>query len=190
MRSKPLRGSANAGVRRMRSILLVSLMALVSCAHARPDQPVGVLVKPSPAPCLSPLNGYDTLIAITNNSNQNITFSTYGAEGPPYKLFPDAFNVLAAESPSQDFSPWVVMLEHSMPPSHEVRLGPGDLADFTVSTGRWPSPDNRLLFKLEVRDTRWRPYLSEELQVCRPRSAPDNSFKPNPLRGQERDGGS
>jgi hypothetical protein len=169
----------------MRPIFLASLLALAlaGCAHVQADQPVGILIEPSSAACLSPLVGYDTLIAITNNSNQKVTFSTYGAAGPPYKLFPDAFDVLAAPPPSEEFSPWEVILEHSMPPTHEVRLGPGDKAEFTVSTSRRPDSDSPLLFKLQVRDTDWRPYQSKALQVCQPRSAPNNSFKPKPLRG-------
>jgi hypothetical protein len=176
------RPRVNSNVRRMRPILLASLLALTSCAHTPSYPLIGVLVEPAPAPCLSPLVGYDTLISITNNSNQKVAFNTYGASGPPYKLFPDAFDVLAAESPSQDFSPWEVILEHSMPPTHEVRLGPGDRAEFTVSTSRWPGPDSRLLFKLQVRDTNWRPYQTEARQVCQFRAAPNNSIKPNTLR--------
>ena len=167
----------------MRPILLASLLAPVSCAHVLPEPPIAVLIEPLPVRCLSPLSGYDTRIAITNNSSQELTFRTYGASRPPYKLFPDAFDVLAAKPRSGLFSPWEVVLEHSMPPTHEVKLSPGDRAEFTVSTTRWPSPDNDLQFKLQVRDASWRAYQSEALQVCQSRSAPNNSFKPKPLRG-------
>ncbi len=106
---------------------------------------------------------------ITNRSNQTIAFNSYGSSGPPYALFPDAFEVLAAQPLTQEFSLWEPILDHSMPPSHEVRLNPGDRAEFTVGTSHWPSPDSNLLFKFQVLDTQWRPYLSETLQVCQPR---------------------
>ncbi len=153
----------------MRPIVSTSLLALAGCAHIQSAQPMGVLVEPIPAACLSPLISDDTRIAVTNRSSRTIAFNTYGPSGPPYVLFTDAFDVLAAQSQIQDFPSWQPILEHSMPPSHEVRLAPGNRAEFIVGASRWPSPDSELLFKLQVRDTRWRPYQSEALRVCQPR---------------------
>lgn len=153
----------------MRPILLASLLTLAGCTHVQPGQAVGLRVEPAPEACLSPLIGHNTRIVVANHSNQKIAFNTYGPSGPPYVLFADAFDVLAAQSPTQDFSSWQPILEHSMPPSHEVRLAPGDRAEFIVGLSRWPSPDSELMFKLQVRDTRWRPYQSKALRVCQPR---------------------
>ncbi len=153
----------------MKPILLASMLALAGCAHLQSEPPVGVRVEPTPDACLSPLTDHHTRIVIANHSNQKIAFNTYGSSGPPYVFFSDAFDVLAAQSLMQDFSSWEPILEHSMHPSHEVRLDPGDRAEFIVGASRWPSLGSKLLFKLQVRDTQWRPYLSEALQVCQPR---------------------
>lgn len=150
----------------MKPILIASLLAISGCVHTPPEPLAGILVEPVPAPCLSRLDGNDARIAITNGSDQKIAFSTYSASGPPYRLFPDAFVVLAAESPLQEFSLWEVVLEHSMPPTHEVRLDPGDRAEFKVDMSLWPKPESRLQFKLQVRDVHWHPYTSKALQVC------------------------
>lgn len=145
------------------------MLALAGCVHLQSEPPVGVRVEPTPEACLSPLIDHDTRILIANHSNQKIAFNTYGSSGPPYVFFSDAFDVLAAQSLTQDFSSWEPILEHSLPPSHEVSLAPGDRAEFVVGASHWPSPENKLLFKLQVRDTKWRPYQSEALRVCQPR---------------------
>jgi hypothetical protein len=167
----------------MRPSIFAVCIAVAGCAHL--SQPVtGVSVEAVPRSCIGPLVGSQASIAIVNNSNKRVSFSSYGQSGPPFELHPRSFSLLAAQSPTQAYSLWQVVLEEVMPPSHEVTLGPGDRAEFLVSPSHaWPSPDRKETFKFEVRDTYNRSYFSEALRVCQPRSAPNNSFKPKPLRG-------
>lgn len=150
----------------MRPALLALGIAVAGCTHVPPGQLVGISVAPVPNSCLEPLVGADTLILITNASGQKVAFRTYGAAGPPFKLYPGFFQVLAAAPPARDFSPWQVVLDEFVPPSHEVTLGPGDRAEFVLSPSQWPTSNNQEEFKLEVRDANYQPHLSEALRVC------------------------
>jgi hypothetical protein len=163
------------------SIVAAAAFALGGCIHA-PTTPVGgVVVSPAQADCL-PAAAVPLRLNIHNGSNERIGLYTYGPSEPPYRLYPGVFQLLAQQS-GDTFAPWQVVLEHFQPATHTVWLGPGDAAAFTVEPSAWPPAVEPMLFKLEVRDTLSRPHHSKKLGLCHSSSAPNNSFKPNPLRG-------
>ncbi|WP_145985469.1 hypothetical protein [Marilutibacter maris] len=155
-----------SGNRCARVALPVSLLVLSACTHIQSVQQLEIVIAPASAFCLSPLADGKTRIVVVNNSQQKVAFDVYGDDGPPYDLFPEAFDLLAASEPSDEFSSWALVLEHFIPPDHIVRLGPGDRAEFVVSQGAWPAHDSRQVFKFEVRDTDWRAYPSAILRMC------------------------
>jgi hypothetical protein len=166
----------------MRPITFVAGIVLLSSGCASQLPLTDISVEPVPSACLSSLSGYDTLVAITNHSNRKVAFPAYGESGPPFRLYPGAFQVLAAEPGTNDFAPWHVVLDEFDPPNRVVTLAPGDRAEFVVGVSSWPDKTSLEIFKLEVRDSFNLPHLSPGIGVCTARSVPNNSFKPNPLR--------
>jgi hypothetical protein len=150
--------------------------ALLGCVHQPSAAISGVEVRlGSCIPAASPA----LLFTVINNSRERVSFRTYGASGPPYKLHPGALQLTSVP----ENEPWQVVLEHFVAPSHEVSLAPGDEAAFVAEPSVWPSPGHKGTFRVDVRDTRWRPHSSEDLRMCHPGSAPNSSSKPTPLRG-------
>ena len=122
-------------------------------------------------------------ISIFNGSSGSVAFSAAGASGPPYDLHPWAFEVAAADGMPTNPKQWGVILEDFARPDHDVRLGPGDRTEFSAYTSRWPTSDYPGKVKLRVWDTHRHLHESTPVPVCAPGSAPNNSFKPKPLRG-------
>jgi hypothetical protein len=145
-------------------IVAFAALALVGCAHPPPGELAGVEVRlGSCIPAASP----NVSLAVRNGSSARVSFRTYGSSGPPYKLHPGGLQLLSI--PSND--PWQVVLEHFVPPSHEVTLAPGDEATFTVEPSVWPSLGEAGGFRVEVRDTLGRAHHSAALDVCHPGSS-------------------
>jgi len=166
----------------MRSFFTVVLMLLTAaCAHGRSDSQAGVVV--APGPCFDSSSHDAITISIINGSKGSVAFSASGSSGPPYNLHPWAFEVATADGMPTNPEQWGVILEHFAPPDHDVRLGPGDRAEFHAYTSLWPTSDYPGKVKLRVRDTRGQLHDSDPVPVCAPGSAPNNSFKPKPLRG-------
>ncbi|MEF3081099.1 hypothetical protein V3391_02565 [Luteimonas sp. SMYT11W] len=160
------------------SIIAVIATALVGCAHLSPSLDAGVAIELDAHGCIAAASP-DVLIRIRNTSNARVAFYTYGTSGPPYELHPGSVQLLDAVSGE----PWQVVLEHFFPATTEVSFGSEDQADFTYEPSVWPSGQETGILKLQIRDTRGRFHYSSELGVCHPGSAPNNSFKPTPLRG-------
>jgi hypothetical protein len=162
---------------RTRIVALIAI-ALAGCAHSSSSADAGIVVELDARGCLAAASP-GVRLRIRNSSDARVSFHTYGASGPPYKLYPGSVQLLAV--PSGEL--WQVVLEHFVPATHEVALGPGDQADFIYEPSAWPFGQDTGLFKLRVRDAQGRFYYSSEQGVCHPGSAPNSSFKPNPLRG-------
>jgi len=162
---------------RTRIVALIAI-ALAGCAHSPSSADVGVAIELDARGCLAAASP-DVQLHIRNTSDARVSFHTYGKSGPPYKLYPGSVQLLTAPSGE----PWQVVLEHFVPATHEVALGPGDQAAFTYEPSVWPSGQESGFFNLRVRDAQGRFHYSSEQGVCHPGSAPNNSFKPNPLRG-------
>ena len=162
---------------RTRIVILVAI-ALAGCAHSSSAADAGITIELDARGCLA-VASPDVLVRLRNTSSGRVAFHTYGSSGPPYKLYPGSVELLTARSGE----PWQVVLEHFVPATHEVTLDPGDQADFSYGPSVWPSGQETGLFKLRLRDTQGRFHYSSEHGVCHPGSAPNNSFKPNPLRG-------
>ena len=166
----------------MRSLFTAVLMLLTAaCAHGRPDSQAGVIVEPGP--CFDSSHHDAIAISIVNGTSRSVSFSASGASGAPYNLHPSAFAVAAADATPPNSEHWGVILEHFVPPDHEVRLGPGDRAEFRAYTSLWPTSSYPEKVKLRVRDTHGGLHESAPVPVCAPGSTPNNSFKPKPLRG-------
>jgi hypothetical protein len=159
-------------------IIVLIATALAGCAHSPSRADASVTIELDARGCL-PAASPDVVLRIRNTSAARIAFPAYNSSGPPYKLYPGSVQLLAAPLGE----PWQVVLEHFMPASHEVALGAGDQADFAYEPSVWPSGQETGLFKLRLRDTQGRFHYSSEQGVCHPGSAPNNSFKPTPLRG-------
>ena len=162
---------------RTRTVVLIAT-ALAGCAHLPSSADVSITIELDARGCLATARP-EVPLRISNISDVNVSFHTYGASGPPYRLHPGSAQLQSVPSGE----PWQVVLEHFVPATHEVTLSPGDQADFTYEPSVWPSDQETGIFRLEVRDTHGRLHHSSEQGVCRPGSAPNNSFKPNPLRG-------
>jgi hypothetical protein len=160
---------------RTRIVVLIAT-ALAGCAHSPAD--AGITIALDARGCLAAARP-DVVLRIRNTSAARVAFHTYGSSGPPYKLYPGSVELLAAPWGE----PWQVVLEHFVPATHEVALAPGDQANFTYEPSVWPSGQETGLFKLRLRDTQGRLHYSSEQRVCHSGSAPNNSFKPTPLRG-------
>jgi hypothetical protein len=164
----------------MRSFLAVVLiLSTVACAHRYLEPHTGVVV--AAGSCFDSSSHDSIDISIINGTNVPVAFSTYGASGPPYSLNPRAFDVVADATPVNP-THWSVILEEFTPPDHEVRIGAGDRAEFHAYTSRWPTSAYPGKVKLRVRDIHGYLHDSDAVPVCAPGSAPNNSFKPNPLR--------
>jgi len=158
-------------------IVAVIAAALAGCAHSASSADAGIAIELDARGCVAAASP-DVLVRIRNTSGARVSFHTYSTS-PPYKLYPGSVQLLAVPSGE----PWQVVLEHFVPPTHEVSLGSGDQADFVYEPSVWPSGQESGLFKLQVRDTHARFHYSSQQGVCQPGSAPNNSFKPTPLRG-------
>ena len=110
----------------MRPTLLTAVIALINCSCASQLPLMGVSVDSVPSGCISTISGNDVHLAITNGSNRRISFRAYGESGPPFKLYPGAFQVLVAEPGSNEFAPWHVELADFLPPDRKVMLAPRD----------------------------------------------------------------
>jgi hypothetical protein len=162
---------------RTRIVALIAI-ALAGCAHSPSSADASVAIELGARGCLAAAIP-DVRLRIRNTSDARVSFHTYGTSGPPYKLYPGSVQLL--DAPSGE--PWQVVLEHFVPATHKVSLGPGDQADFAYAPSVWPSSQDTGLFKLLVRDVQGRFHYSSQQGVCHPGSAPNSSFKPNPLRG-------
>lgn len=159
---------------RTRIVALIA-MALAGCAHSPSSADAGITIELDARGCLA-VASQDVLLRIRNTSAARVAFHTYGSSGPPYKLYPGSVELLTAPSGE----PWQVVLEHFLPATHEVGLGPGDQADFAYGPSVWPSGQEMGLFKLRLRDTQGRVYYSSEQGVCHDGSAPSNSVSSFP----------
>ncbi len=159
-------------------IVALTAMALAGCAHSSSSADAGIAIELDARGCLAAASP-DVQLRICNTSDTRVSFHTYGQSGPPYKLYPGSVQLLAGSSGE----PWQVVLEHFLPATHEVALGPGDQTDFAYAPSAWPSGQEAGLFTLRVRDVQGRFHYSSQQGVCHPGSAPNNSFKPTPLRG-------
>jgi hypothetical protein len=153
-------------------------IALAGCAHSLSSADADITIELDARGCLAAASP-DVLVHIRNISAARVAFHTYGSSGPPYTLYPGSVELLNARAGE----PWQVVLEHFVPATHEVALDPGEGADFSYGPSVWPSGQEAVLFKLRLRDTQGRLHYSSEHGVCHPGSAPNSSFKPNPLRG-------
>lgn len=161
---------------RTRIVVLIAT-ALAGCAYSPTRADAVVTIELGALGCLA-AESREVTLRIRNTSAARIAFHTYGSSGQPYKLYPGSVQLLAVTSGE----PWQVVLEHFMPATYEVALGPGDQANFVYEPSVWPSSQEPGLFKLRLRDTQGRFHYSSEQRVCQSGSAPNNSFKPNPLR--------
>jgi len=160
------------------SILGLTAMALMGCAH-QPAAPLsGVTVEIDSRGCLVQASP-NVLLHVRNNSDRRIAFHSYTTSGPPYKLYPGSAQLLNVPAAT----PWHVVLEHFFPATQQVALDPGDQADFVYEPSIWPSAQEPGLFKLQLRDVQGGLHYSSGQGVCHPGSGPNNSFKPNPHRG-------
>lgn len=162
---------------RTRTLVLIAT-ALVACAHSPSSADAGVTIEFGVSDCL-PSASPDVLLRVRNTSSARVAFRTYASPGPPYRLDPSSVQLLVV--PSEE--PWHVVLEHSVPSTYEVALGPGDQADFAYEPSLWPSGRETGFFKLRLRDDQGRFHDSSAYGVCNLRSAPGSSSQPNPLHG-------
>ena len=167
----------------MRSFFaLILLLSTAACANL-PSQPNADVIVVA-GPCFDSSRHDSIAISIINKSNATVSLPAYGSSGPPYNLHPRAFDVVVADGASPtDSSHWAVTLEEFTPPDHEVHLRPGDSSEFHAYASHWPTLEYSGRVKLRVRDSHGSIYESSPVMVCGHGSAPNNSFKPKPLRG-------
>lgn len=149
------------------------MVVTAACAHPQPKLHTGVTVEPVPEPCFDSLATEGTLVSIANGTNGRVSFSVFGASGPPFGLHPWVFEIVEAETTTHDYSQWHIVLEDYFPPDHEVSLGAGDKAQFLAHTGRWPAANYPGKIRLQVKDTNGHTYESSAVPVC---PAPNNSL--------------
>ncbi len=166
----------------MRSLLAAVLILLAAaCANVRPQQSAGVVVVPES--CFDSASHDAIHISVINGAKESVSFPAYGSVGPPYNLYPRAFDLVADDATPTNPNHWAVILEEFTPPDHEVHVGPGDRTEFRAYASQWPTSSYTGRVKLRVRDSHGFIYSSGPVPVCAPGSAPNNSFKPKPLRG-------
>jgi hypothetical protein len=166
----------------MRSSALLLMVLLAGCAHG-PAQTSSVtsLVSTSAESCELFAKDQSVLLTVRNSGPGKLRIKAQSQLGPPFRMGWPYYSVLSGTSdPAQTYqSP----AGHGPLPLATVSIGPGDQTQFLIYLPERTPISGALRYRLQFEDLAGQVHYSAPFSLCAPGSMPNNSFKPNPLRG-------
>ena len=140
-----------------------------------------IFVGAYPRACALVADDNSFLLTVRNRGPGKLRISAQYESRQPFRMGWPYYTVLSGKT-----DPPAVYQQptgHANLPAAHVSIGPGDTTQFLLYLGEFTPMSADLRYRVQFEDENGQIHFSSPFNLCLPGSMPNNSFKPNPLRG-------